>query len=290
MFLIVGLLVVIGSVLGGYVMHHGKIALLNQPNEFLIIFGAAAGSMLISTPLPVIMKMLKQTTAVLSPGLAKKDYADLLAMLYQLFRLAQQTGIMALESHFDNPKESSVLSKYPKFLARHESLDFLADSIKVIIVGGMAPHDLDALMDEDLYVHHTEARAPSAAMAKVADAFPGLGIVAAVLGVVITMQAIDGPPSEIGEKVGAALVGTFLGILLSYGMFGPLATALEARVDDDGNYEKCIKAGVLATFKGLPPAIAIEFARRVLPHEVRPTFEETEKFCKAAGKPEAMAA
>ncbi len=290
MFLIVGLLVVIGSVLGGYVMHHGKIALLNQPNEFLIIFGAAIGSMLISTPLPVIMKMIKQTIGVLSPGLAKKDYADLLAMLYQLFRLAQQTGIMALESHFDNPKESSVLSKYPKFLGRHESLDFLADSIKVIIVGGMAPHDLEALMDEDLYVHHTEARAPSAAMAKVADAFPGLGIVAAVLGVVITMQAIDGPPSEIGEKVGAALVGTFLGILLSYGMFGPLATALEARVDDEGNYEKCIKAGVLATFKGLPPAIAIEFARRVLPHEVRPSFEETEKFCKAAGKPEAMAA
>jgi chemotaxis protein MotA len=290
MFLIVGLLIVIGSVLGGYVMHHGKLALLNQPNEFIIIGGAALGALLISTPLPVIMKMLKQTTGVLSPGLGKADYADLLAMLYQLFRLAQQTGIMALESHFENPKESAILSKYPKFLGRHESLDFLSDSIKVIIVGGMAPHDLEALMDEDLYVHHTEARAPSAAMAKVADAFPGLGIVAAVLGVVITMQAIDGPPSEIGEKVGAALVGTFLGILLSYGMFGPLATALEARVDDEGNYEKCIKAGVLSTFKGLPPAIAIEFARRVLPHEVRPTFEETEKFCKAAGKPEAMAA
>ena len=290
MFLIVGLLVVIGSVLGGYVMHHGQIALLNQPNEFLIIFGAAIGSMLISTPLPVIVKMLKQTGGVLSPGISKKDYVDLLAMLYQLFRLAQQTGIMALESHFENPKESSVLSKYPRFLARHESLDFLSDSIKVIIVGGMAPHDLEALMDEDIYVHHTKARAPSAAMAKVADAFPGLGIVAAVLGVVITMQAIDGPPSEIGEKVGAALVGTFLGILLSYGMFGPLATALEVRVDDDGNYEKCIKAGVLATFKGLPPAIAIEFARRVLPHEVRPSFEETELSCKVAGKPEAVAA
>ncbi len=290
MFVIIGLLIVIGSVLGGYVMHHGKLALLNQPNEFLIIGGAAIGAMLISTPLAVVTKMVKQIVGVLSPGLTKADYADLLAMLYQLFRLSQQTGIMALEGHFENPTESSILSKYPKFLARHESLDFLSDSIKVIIVGGMAPHDLEALMDEDIYVHHTEARAPSAALAKVADAFPGLGIVAAVLGVVITMQAIDGPPSEIGEKVGAALVGTFLGILLSYGMFGPLATNLETRVDDEGNYEKCIKAGVLATFKGLPPAIAIEFARRVLPHEVRPGFEETEKFCKAAGKPEAMAA
>jgi len=290
MFVIIGLLIVIGSVLGGYVMHHGKLALLNQPNEFIIIGGAALGAMLISTPIAVVTKMGKQIVGVMSPGLAKKDYADLLAMLYQLFRLSQQTGTMALEGHSENPKESIILSKYPKFLARHESLDFLSDSIKVIIVGGMAPHDLEALMDEDIYVHHTEARAPSAALAKVADAFPGLGIVAAVLGVVITMQAIDGPPSEIGEKVGAALVGTFLGILLSYGMFGPLATNLETRVDDDGNYEKCIKAGVLATFKGLPPAIAIEFARRVLPHEVRPSFEETEKFCKAAGKPEAMAA
>ncbi len=290
MFVIIGLLIVIGSVLGGYVMHHGKLALLNQPNEFIIIGGAAIGAMLISTPMAVISKMAKQIVGVLSPGLARKDYAELLAMLYQLFRLSQQTGIMALESHFENPKESSILSKYPKFLSRHAALDFLSDSIKVIIVGGMAPHDLEALMDEDIYVHHTEARAPSAALAKVADAFPGLGIVAAVLGVVITMQAIDGPPSEIGEKVGAALVGTFLGILLSYGMFGPLATNLETRVDDEGNYEKCIKAGVLATFKGLPPAIAIEFARRVLPHEVRPSFEETEKFCKAAGKPDQMAA
>jgi chemotaxis protein MotA len=290
MLVIVGFIGVIAAVIGGYLMEHGKLALLNQPAEFVVIFGAALSAMLISTPMPVIQGMAKQITGLLSPGLTKKDYADLLAMLYQLFRLAQQTGIMALEGHFEKPSESSILSKYPKFLARHGSLDFLSDSIKVIIVGGMAPHDLEALMDEDLYVHHTEARAPSGALAKVADAFPGLGIVAAVLGVVITMQAIDGPPSEIGEKVGAALVGTFLGILLSYGFFGPLATAMEARVEDDGNYEKCIKAGVLATFKGLPPAIAIEFARRVLPHEVRPGFEETEKFCKAAGKPEAMAA
>jgi chemotaxis protein MotA len=245
---------------------------------------------MISTPPAVLVKLLKQLGGVLKPGLQRADYADLLAMLYQLFRMSQQTGIMALESHFEKPEESSVLSKYPKFLARHESLAFLSDSIKVIIVGGMAPHDLEALMDEDLYVHHTEARAPSTALAKVADAFPGLGIVAAVLGVVITMQAIDGPPSEIGEKVGAALVGTFLGILLSYGFAGPLAGSLEQRVEDDSHFEKCIKAGVLATFKGLPPAIAIEFARRVLPHQVRPTFEETEQFCKAAGRPEAKAA
>ncbi|MFN7977134.1 MAG: flagellar motor stator protein MotA [Vicinamibacterales bacterium] len=290
MMVIVGAIGVVAAVLGGYLMEHGKLILLNQPAEFVVIGGAAISAMLIGTPMNVVQKLVKQITGILSPGLGKQDYADLLAMQYQLFRLAQQTGIMALEGHFEKPTESTILSKYPKFLARHESLDFLSDSIKVIIVGGMAPHDLEALMDEDLYVHHHEAKAPSGALAKVADSFPGLGIVAAVLGVVITMQSIDGPPSEIGEKVGAALVGTFLGILLSYGFFGPLASAIEARVEDDGNYEKCIKAGVLATFKGLPPAIAIEYARRVLPHSVRPSFEETEKFCKAAGKPEAAAA
>jgi chemotaxis protein MotA len=187
MFVVVGFVVVIASVLGGYLMHHGKLALLNQPSEFVIIFGAAVGSMLISTPAPVLKKLAGQIVGALKPGISKADYADLLALMYQLFRTAQQSGIMALESHFENPDQSPVLTKYPKFLARHESLAFLSDSIKVIIVGGMAPHDLEALMDEDIYVHHTEARAPSTALAKVADAFPGLGIVAAVLGVVITM-------------------------------------------------------------------------------------------------------
>jgi chemotaxis protein MotA len=287
---VVGAIIVIASVVGGYLMHGGKLLLLSQPAEFVIIGGAAIGSMIISTPISVLKSLMAQLLGVFKAPLSRADYADLLAMLYQLFRMAQQTGIMALESHFEKPAESAILAKYPRFLARHHSVDFLSDSIKVIIVGGMAPHDLDALMDEDIYVHHTEARAPAAALAKVSDAFPGLGIVAAVLGVVITMQAIDGPPSEIGHKVGAALVGTFLGILLSYGFAGPLAASLETRVDDDGNYEKCIKAGVLATFKGLPPAIAIEFARRVLPHEVRPSFEETEKLCRATTRPDAAAA
>jgi chemotaxis protein MotA len=287
---VVGAIIVIGSVVGGYLMHGGKLLLLSQPAEFVIIGGAAIGSMIISTPISVLKSLMAQLLGVFKAPLSRADYADLLTMLYQLFRTAQQTGIMALESHFEKPAESAILAKYPRFLARHHSVDFLSDSLKVIIVGGMAPHDLEALMDEDIYVHHTEARAPAAALAKVSDAFPGLGIVAAVLGVVITMQAIDGPPSEIGHKVGAALVGTFLGILLSYGFAGPLAASLETRVDEDGNYEKCIKAGVLATFKGLPPAIAIEFARRVLPHEVRPSFEETEKLCRATTRPDAKAA
>jgi chemotaxis protein MotA len=282
MLLLVGVLVVIGSVVGGYLMAGGHMMLLMQPSEFIIIGGAALGSLLISTPMKVLGKLMKQCTGVLKSGLQKDDFADLLSMLYQLFRVGQQTGVMALEPHFENPEASTILSRFPKFLARHHSVAFLSDTIKVIIVGGVAAHDLEALMDEDLFVHHEDERGPSATLTKVADALPGLGIVAAVLGIVITMQAIDGPPEEIGHHVGAALVGTFLGILMSYGFAQPLAGSLENRVAEDGRYEQCIKAGVIAMFKGLPPAIAVEFARRVLPHEVRPTFEETEKLCRAS--------
>jgi chemotaxis protein MotA len=162
--------------------------------------------------------------------------------------------------------------------------------VKVLIVGGIAPHDLEALMDEDLKAHHDEALRPSAAMMKIGDALPGLGIVAAVLGIVITMGHIDGPPAEIGHHVGAALVGTFLGILLSYGLMQPVAQAMEQRVTEEAYYCICIKAGLLAVYKGNPPAIAVEFARRVLPHAVRPTFNQTEEFCRAAAAPQAAAA
>lgn len=282
MVLLIGIAVVIGSVVGGYLMAGGHMLLLLQPSEFVIIGGAALGSVLISTPKRVLVKMLQQLNGAMKSGLARDDFADLLSMLYQLFRVGQQTGVMALEPHFENPEASSIMSRYPKFLARHHSVAFLSDSIKVIIVGGMTAHDLEALMDEDLHIHHEDERSPSAALTKVADALPGLGIVAAVLGIVITMQAIDGPPEEIGHHVGAALVGTFLGILMSYGFAQPLAGSIEQRVTDDGRYEQCIKAGVIAMYKGLPPAIAVEFARRVLPHDVRPTFEETEKLCRAS--------
>ena len=282
MLIIVGAAVVLLSVIGGYMIEGGKLLLLSQPAEFLIIGGAAIGSLLISSP-PKVMKMLiGQLTGVFGQGTPRESYADLLAMLYQLFRVVQQTGVMALETHFDDPSKSAIISKYPSFLARHHSVAFLSDSVKVIIVGGMSAHDLDALMEEDLQVHHDEASRPSTTLNRVGDALPGLGIVAAVLGVVLTMQAIDGPPSEIGHKVGSALVGTFLGILLSYGFAQPLAASMEARVGDDSYYEKCIRAGLLASYKGFAPAIAVEFARRVLPADVRPTFEETEALCKAA--------
>ena len=280
MLLIVGIIVVFGSVSGGYLMHGGSMLALNQPSEFIIIGGSAIGSLIISTPMPLLKSLIGQMARYFSKALSRDDYLDLLALQYQLFKLTQQSGVMALESHVEEPEKSAVFSKFPTFLANHHAVAFMSDSIRVIILGGIAPHDLESLMDLDLEVHHETSLKPAQTLAKVADALPGLGIVAAVLGVVITMQSIDGPPAEIGHKVAAALVGTFLGILASYGLVQPMATSLEHIVEADGRYLSCIKAGLLAVYKGFPPAIAVEFARRTLPGDVRPTFEETEAVCK----------
>jgi chemotaxis protein MotA len=282
MLILVGAVVVLGAVIGGFLMAGGALGVLVQPSEFVVIGGAAVGSLLISTPVPVIQALIKQIVGALGSGTSKADYLDLLAMQFQIFKLIQQSGVMALEAHFEDPGKSSILSRYKKFLNRHDAVDFLADSAKVIIVGGIAAHDLEALMDEDLAVHHTDSLKPSATLATVSDALPGLGIVAAVLGVVITMGHIDAPPAEIGHHVGAALVGTFLGILMSYGFAAPLAASLAGRVNEEQYYCLCLKAGLLAVYKGHPPAIAVEFARRVLPHAVRPSFNETEQYCRSA--------
>jgi chemotaxis protein MotA len=267
MLVIVGALIVLGSVAGGYLMEGGKPLVLNQPAEFIIIGGAALGSLLIGTPPSVIKKLLAQMKTLFGAGTHKNDYNDLLAMLYQLFKVAQQSGVMALEPHFEAPANSNIMTKYPKFLSRHHAVDFLADSIKVIIIGGIGAHDFEALMDEDLDVRHHEEGRPAATLGKV-----------------------DGPASEIGHKVGAALVGTFLGILMSYGFTQPLATNLEQRVLQEAYYEQCIKAGVLAMYKGFSPMVSVEFARRVLPDELRPTFDETEKLCKGVRSETAAAA
>jgi len=287
--LILGVLIVTASVVGGFLIEGGHLLVLNQPAEFIIIGGAAAGSLLIGTPPRVVKQLLAQGAGLFRSPTGKAEYMDLLSMLYQLFKISQQSGVMALEPHFEAPEKSPLFVRYPKFLARHHAVDFLADSVKIIIVGGITPHDLETLMEQDLDVQHHSAARPASTLTKIADALPGLGIVAAVLGVVNTMGAIDGPPAEIGHKVGAALVGTFLGILMSYGFTQPLAANLEQRVQDEGVYEQCIKSGLVAVYKGFPPAIAIEFARRVLPESVRPSFDETERICKAA-KPEAAAA
>jgi chemotaxis protein MotA len=280
MLMIVGALVVLVAVAGGYVMEGGHLLVLNQPAEFFIIGGAALGALLISTPPIVVKRLLTQVTGLFKAGPTKEDYLDLLSMLYQMFKLTQQSGVMALEAHCDDPEGSPIMSKYPRFLANHHAVSFLTDSIKVIILGGIASHDLEALMDEDLEVHHLEETKPFTTLSRISDSLPGLGIVAAVLGVVITMGAIDGPPGEIGHKVAAALVGTFLGILLCYGFVGPLAANLESVVERDARYLICMKTGLLAIYKGFAPTIAVEFARRVIPNQVRPAFDETEQYCR----------
>jgi len=282
MTVVLGSIIVLASVLGGFMWAGGPPLVLFQPAEFLIIGGAAIGSLVISTPMAVLKAIFSQIARFFTARPGRAEYLELLAMLHQLFRMAQQSGLMTLEEHADKPHESEIISRYPRFLARHHAVSFLTDSIKVMMLGGIAQHDLEALMDEDLHVHHAEESKPSVTLAHVGDALPGLGIVAAVLGVVITMQSIDGPPAEIGHHVAAALIGTFIGILLCYGFVGPMATNLEHIVSDERHYLECLKVAVLSLYKGLSPGIAVEFARRVLPSEVRPSFEETEQYCRAA--------
>lgn len=290
MLLVIGFVVVLACVVGGFTWEGGKIAALIQPAEFLIIGGAATGSVLVSTPVDVLKLLVSQVKAQFGRPTDKAEYVELLALQYLLFRVSQQSGVMALESHVEDPAASPILSRFPRFLARRDAVEFLSDSLKALIAGGIAPHDLDDLMQEDLDIRRDQALRPSQALAKIGDALPGLGIVAAVLGVVVTMAAIDGPPEEIGLKVGAALVGTFLGIVMAYGFAQPLATKLEHYVHDESHYLQCIKTGLLASAKGFPAVIATEFARRVVPGNMRPTFDETEKASRAAAKVDAAAA
>ena len=278
----VGLVVVLGCVLAGYLMHHGNVAVLNQPHEFVIIVGAAVGSLVVGTPMKVIKAMIGQVKGLLSGTPGKKEYLELLTLQYELYQLAQKSGLLGWEEHVNDPNKSSIFGKYKSFLKDHHAVHFMADTMKVIVSGSAEPHDLEGLMDADLETLHAEEGAPPAAMTNVADALPGLGIVAAVLGIIITMGHIDGPPAEIGMNVASALVGTFLGILLSYGVLGPIAKAMEARNAAMHKYLECIKFGLLAHTKGVAPGIAVEFARRSITQVERPSFEELEAACRAA--------
>ena len=284
MFAIIGAVVVLGAVVGGYLMEHGHLMVLLQPAELLIIAGAAIGTLLIANPLPVVMKIVKGVLGVLKGSpYTKATYLETLKMLNALFMLARRNGMVKLEEDVENPEKSQVFSKYPAFLANHHAVHFVCDTLRMAISGGVQPFDLDQMMETDMEVHHHEATVPISALTTVADALPGLGIVAAVLGVVITMGSLGGPPEEIGHKVAAALVGTFLGILLCYGFLGPLASNLTKMADAEAGYFSCLRNGVMAFVKGSAPALAIEFARRSIPGDVRPSFHETEAACKGGG-------
>ncbi len=284
MFAIIGMVVVLGAVVGGYLMEHGQLGVLMQPAEFLIIAGAGAGTLLIANPLPILIKIVHGLSGILKGSpYTKAYYLDTLKMLNDLFMLARKSGMVKLEEDIENPEKSAVFKKYPAFLEHHHALHFVCDTMRMAISGGVQTFDLDQMMEMDMEVHHHEASVPVTALTTVADALPGLGIVAAVLGVMITMGALGGPPEAIGHKVAAALVGTFLGILLCYGFLGPLASNLTKMNDAESDYLRCLRQGVISFVKGCAPALAIEFARRSIPGELRPSFQETEAACKGGG-------
>jgi chemotaxis protein MotA len=286
MFAIIGILVVLGAVVGGYLMEHGKLLVLMQPAELIIIGGAAAGTLLIANPLSTVIAIIKGMLGVLKGSpYTKASYLETLKMLNELFMQARKQGMVKLEEDVEDPPKSQVFSKYPKFLANHHAVHFVCDTIRMSISGGVPAFDLDQMMEMDMEVHHHALSGPISALSTVADALPGLGIVAAVLGVVITMGALGGPPEEIGHKVAAALVGTFLGILLCYGFLGPLASNMSKMNDAELNYLRCLRQGVIAFVKGSAPVLAVEFARRSIPGECRPSFKELEAACRGGSAP-----
>lgn len=288
---IIGIVVVLGAIAAGYMMEHGKFIVLFQPAELVIIFGAALGTVAIANPLPTLIRIGKGIAGVFSGnGYTKALYLESLKMVYDLFAYARKSGTAKLEEDVDHPDKSPVFKKYPKFLKSHHALHFLCDTLRTVVTGGVDPLEIDAMMEADLESHHREGFEPIAALNTMADALPGLGIVAAVLGVVLTMGALGGPKEEIGNKVAAALVGTFLGILLCYGIFGPLAGAMSKNHDAEGQYFAFLRMAALAFTKELSPIMAAEMARRSIPPGVRPTFQEMETTCRASGKAAAEAA
>jgi chemotaxis protein MotA len=276
-FVIIGLVIVFGAVIGGYLMHHGELMVLVQPNEFLILGGAAIGTLIIANPPAVLKACLAQTLGLLKPNpYGAKAYAELLQVLYEIFQKARKDGLVGLESHIENPETSDIFQKYPSFTSSHHAVSLLCDTLKVLLTGTVEDHNLAEILDVDLDKHHHEAMQVPHAITTVGDAMPGFGIVAAVLGVIITMGSIGGAASEIGEKVAAALVGTFLGILLAYGVFGPLAKAMENRIHAEHDYMLCVRTALLSFARGDAPMTAVEFSRRnIEPHE-RPSFAELE--------------
>ncbi|GJQ63661.1 MAG: flagellar motor stator protein MotA [Melioribacteraceae bacterium] len=279
MLIIVGFVVVTASVVVGFTMAGGNLVLLIQPSEFVTIGGAALGSLLISSDMGLIKKMMGAIpAAITAKHYEKQDYLELLKSLNDLFLLAQRDGVLAIEPHVEKPDESDILSKNPKFLANTVALTFFCDTLKVMLSGGVPPHELENLIDNEIETFKVENEPVVANLTKVADALPGLGIVAAVLGIIVTMASISDGPEAVGHHVAAALVGTFLGVLLSYGFMNPLATNIEHHIHVKTRYLETIKTCLLAYAKGNPPIVAVEMARRTIYSDYRPTFVELENF------------
>jgi chemotaxis protein MotA len=288
MFSIIGIVVVLGAIVGGYLMERGNMLVLVQPAELIIIGGAALGTLLIANPLPVVIGVFKGVLGIFAPSKYNKSfYLTTLTMLNDLFNKGRKGGISSLESDVEQPDQSELFNKYGDITKQHHVVAFICDTLRIVMAGNISPFELDQMLEIDLEVHHREISQCATALITVADALPGLGIVAAVLGVVITMGALGGPPAEIGHKVAAALVGTFLGILLCYGFFSPFGASMGKANECESQYYSCLRIGLLSYIRGASPLVAVEFARRSIPHAVRPSFQEMESALrgKAAEQP-----
>jgi chemotaxis protein MotA len=291
MFSIIGIVVVFGCIVAGYLMEHGNMKVLVQPAELIIIGGAALGTVLISNPIHTLKQMISGLIGVFgSSKFGTQRYVDSLKMMYELLQKARKEGLVALETDIEEPDKSPLLSKYKDFVNDHHAVHFVCDTLRMGVSGGVEVFDLDQMLEADMEVHHHEAGEPVAALSTMADSLPGLGIVAAVLGVVITMGALGGPPEEIGHKVAAALVGTFLGILLCYGLVGPLASRMGKIAAEEHAYMLVMRVTMIAFLKGVAPIMAVEIGRRTVPGHVRPTFKAIEEACRSAKDAPAAAA
>ena len=286
--LIIGLISVVVGTIGGYMLEGGHIEVLLKaaPLEILIMGGTAAGGFVIANP-SIVMRRTGKSMGLLmkKPKYGKKEYIELLCMLYQVFKLAKTKGLLALEQHVENPEQSTLFAQFPGFLHNHHAVSFLCDYLRLVTLGSDKPYELEALMDEELEVHHNEDAGVVNAIQNIADGMPAIGIVAAVLGVIHTMGSISEPPEVLGRLIGGALVGTFMGVWTAYGAIGPMANSLKAIMEAEGKYIQCVKIGLLAHLQGFAPSVSVEYARKTLLSEVRPTFIEVEEATTALPPP-----
>ncbi|MEE9281538.1 MAG: flagellar motor stator protein MotA [Myxococcota bacterium] len=275
---IIGVTVVVGSMLAGFLMHQGQLMLLYMPSEYVIIAGMAVGSLILANPPRVLKGVLRGLAALIRKGgKSRRQYTDMLLMIYELMQLARREGVLALEGHVNDPQGSPIISKYPSFASDPHGVAFFCDTLKLFVAGVLEPHPMDELMERDLEVMSHEALEPSEAVRTVADALPALGIVAAVLGIILTMQAIDQGAAVVGVKVAGALVGTLLGVFLAYGFVGPFASAMASNARSGEHYYACIRHVLFASISGVNPPMAVEIGRRNIPSADRPSFEELEE-------------
>jgi chemotaxis protein MotA len=280
-----GSIIVLGCVIGGFILEGGKILALWHPTEILIIVGSALGAFITSNPPKISKDAFKQALSLPKGArYGREDYVLLLKLIYDILMKVRKEGLLAIEADLERPEESALFQQYPVVLGDHHMVVFITDCLRLMVGGNLDPHELESLLEYELETHHKEAHEPAHAVQKVADALPGFGIVAAVLGIVNTMSALEGADTAtIGHKVGAALVGTFLGILVSYGFVGPIATAMEHKAGEEGKAFEVVKMALVASVRGYAPSVAVEFARKLLFSDVRPTFADLEDQLK--GKP-----